>query len=195
MTAIVVVVAVLFGFFAAIAVSRFRFKGGGLIILLVLIVQMIPTEALFISQFRMLDGWHLLNHGRRPVAALHRHGRPVHRCGCCAGSSTASRPSSKRRRWSTAAAGSGRSCGSRCRCSDRASSRHRLRVPAGVERIHPGPRRDDEAGQRHPAAVAADVQQRAVGHRLGRHHGGRHADLGARVSSCSSSSRVAWARA
>ncbi|WP_372467924.1 carbohydrate ABC transporter permease [Microbacterium maritypicum] len=60
-TAIVVVVAVLFGFFAAIAVSRFRFKGGGLIILLVLIVQMIPTEALFISQFRMLDGWHLLN--------------------------------------------------------------------------------------------------------------------------------------
>ena len=60
-TVVVVVVAVLFGFFAAVAVSRFRFKGGGLIILLVLIVQMIPTEALFISQFRMLDGWNLLN--------------------------------------------------------------------------------------------------------------------------------------
>lgn len=60
-TSVVVVVAVLFGFFAAIAVSRFRFKGGGFIILLVLIVQMVPTEALFISQFRMLDGWNLLN--------------------------------------------------------------------------------------------------------------------------------------
>ena len=60
-TSLVVVVAVLFGFLAAVAVSRFRFKGGGLIILLVLIIQMIPTEALFISQFRMLDGWSLLN--------------------------------------------------------------------------------------------------------------------------------------
>lgn len=60
-TLIVVFVAVLFGFLAAIAVSRFRFKGGGFIILLVLIVQMIPAEALFISQFRMLDGWGMLN--------------------------------------------------------------------------------------------------------------------------------------
>lgn len=60
-TMIVVVIAVLFGFLAAIAVSRFRFKGGGVIILLVLIVQMIPGEALFISQFRMLDGWGMLN--------------------------------------------------------------------------------------------------------------------------------------
>lgn len=60
-TAVVVVVAVLFGFLAAVAVSRFRFHGGGLIILLVLIIQMIPSEALFISQFRMLDDWGLLN--------------------------------------------------------------------------------------------------------------------------------------
>ncbi|MCW4457372.1 carbohydrate ABC transporter permease [Microbacterium sp. MPKO10] len=60
-TAVVVVIAVFFGFLAAVAVSRFRFRGGGLIILLVLIVQMIPSEALFISQFRMLDDWHLLN--------------------------------------------------------------------------------------------------------------------------------------
>lgn len=60
-TVVVVVIAVLFGFLAAVAVSRFRFKGGGVIILLVLIVQMIPAEALFISQFRMLDGWGLLN--------------------------------------------------------------------------------------------------------------------------------------
>ena len=60
-TAVVVVVAVLFGFLAAVAVSRFRFRGGVLIILMVLIIQMIPSEALFISQFRMLDGWGLLN--------------------------------------------------------------------------------------------------------------------------------------
>ena len=60
-TLIVVVVAVLFGFLTAVAVSRFRFRGGGTIILMVLIIQMIPAEALFISQFRMLDGWSMLN--------------------------------------------------------------------------------------------------------------------------------------
>ncbi len=58
---IVVVCALLFAFLAAVAISRFRFKGRNSLIVVVLIVQMIPAEALFISQYRMLDGWNLLN--------------------------------------------------------------------------------------------------------------------------------------
>ncbi|MDO5729348.1 MAG: carbohydrate ABC transporter permease [Actinomycetaceae bacterium] len=46
---------------AAMALSRFRFRGRTIMIMSILIVQMIPAEALFISQYRMLDGWGLLN--------------------------------------------------------------------------------------------------------------------------------------
>lgn len=46
---------------AAFALSRFRFRGRTVMIIAILIVQMIPAEALFISQYRMLDGWGLLN--------------------------------------------------------------------------------------------------------------------------------------
>lgn len=46
---------------AAYALSRFRFRGRTLMIIAILVVQMIPAEALFISQYRMLDGWGLLN--------------------------------------------------------------------------------------------------------------------------------------
>ncbi|WP_432542379.1 carbohydrate ABC transporter permease [Kineococcus sp. SYSU DK002] len=54
----VCVVAALFG---AVALSRFSFIGRRGVLIAVLIVQMIPAEALFISQYRMLDGWGLLN--------------------------------------------------------------------------------------------------------------------------------------
>ena len=60
-TALTVVVTLLFAFLAALAVSRFRFKGRKGFILTILFVQMIPAEGLFISQFKMLDGWNLLN--------------------------------------------------------------------------------------------------------------------------------------
>lgn len=60
-TLIVVIVALIFAFLAALAVSRFRFKGRRGFILTILIVQMIPAEALFISQYKMLQGWSLLN--------------------------------------------------------------------------------------------------------------------------------------
>ncbi|GAA3054169.1 MULTISPECIES: carbohydrate ABC transporter permease [Actinomycetes] len=46
---------------AAVALSRFRFRSRTAIIITVLVVQMIPAEALFISQFRMLSGWGLVN--------------------------------------------------------------------------------------------------------------------------------------
>lgn len=46
---------------AALALTRFQFRGKRSFIVAVLVVQMIPAEALFISQYRMLDAWSLLN--------------------------------------------------------------------------------------------------------------------------------------
>jgi N,N'-diacetylchitobiose transport system permease protein len=60
-TGLTVLVALVFAFLAALAVSRFRFRGRKAMVLTVLIVQMIPAEGLFISQYRMLEGWSLLN--------------------------------------------------------------------------------------------------------------------------------------
>lgn len=56
-----VVLALVFAFLAALAVSRFRFPGRKTFILTLLLIQMIPVEALFISQYKMLEGFHLLN--------------------------------------------------------------------------------------------------------------------------------------
>ncbi|KRC55164.1 sugar ABC transporter permease [Nocardioides sp. Root79] len=60
-TLLTVGVALLFAFLAAVAVSRFRFRGRRTFILTLLVIQMIPAEALFISQYKMLDGMSLLN--------------------------------------------------------------------------------------------------------------------------------------
>ncbi|MBM7516192.1 carbohydrate ABC transporter permease [Nocardioides nitrophenolicus] len=60
-TLLTVAVAILFAFLAAVAVSRFRFRGRRTFILTLLLIQMIPAEALFISQYKMLDGMGLLN--------------------------------------------------------------------------------------------------------------------------------------
>lgn len=60
-TLITVVAALLFAFLAALAVARFRFRGRKGFILAVLVIQMIPAEGLFISHFKLLEGWHLLN--------------------------------------------------------------------------------------------------------------------------------------
>ena len=60
-TLITLVVSLVFAFLAAVAVSRFRFRSRKTFIVAVLVVQMIPAEALIISTFRVLDGWSLLN--------------------------------------------------------------------------------------------------------------------------------------
>ena len=60
-TLLTVVVALLFAFLAAVAVSRFRFRGRTSFILTLLLIQMIPAEGLFISQYKMLEGVSLLN--------------------------------------------------------------------------------------------------------------------------------------
>ncbi|WP_248583508.1 carbohydrate ABC transporter permease [Nocardioides sp. InS609-2] len=56
-----VVVALLFAFLAALAVSRFRFRGRRAFVVVLLVVQMIPAEGLFISQYKMLDALQLTN--------------------------------------------------------------------------------------------------------------------------------------
>jgi N,N'-diacetylchitobiose transport system permease protein len=56
-----VVIALVFAFLASLAVTRFRFKSRKGFILTILIVQMIPAEAMIVSTYRVLDSWSLLN--------------------------------------------------------------------------------------------------------------------------------------
>ena len=60
-TGITLVVALAFAFLGAIAVSRYRFRTRTAFIIAILVIQMIPVEAMIISLFRLLDGWYLLN--------------------------------------------------------------------------------------------------------------------------------------
>jgi N,N'-diacetylchitobiose transport system permease protein len=60
-TLLTVAVALIFAFLAALAVTRFRFRSRKAFILTILVVQMIPAEAMIVSTFRVLDGWNLLN--------------------------------------------------------------------------------------------------------------------------------------
>ena len=60
-TIITVVVALVFAFLASLAVTRFRFRSRKGFILTILIVQMIPAEAMIVSTYRVLDSWSLLN--------------------------------------------------------------------------------------------------------------------------------------
>ena len=55
------VIAMVLGFLASLAVTRFRFTGRRAFIIAILVVQMIPGEAMMISIFRIIDGWQLLN--------------------------------------------------------------------------------------------------------------------------------------
>ncbi|GAA1126636.1 carbohydrate ABC transporter permease [Nocardioides aquiterrae] len=60
-TVLTIVVALAFAFVAAVAVSRFRFRGMKSFVVALLVIQMIPVEGLFISQYKMLEGLNLLN--------------------------------------------------------------------------------------------------------------------------------------
>lgn len=60
-TLLVLVLALVIAFLAAVAVSRFRFRGRKAFIVTILLVQMVPAEALIISLFKVLDGWELIN--------------------------------------------------------------------------------------------------------------------------------------
>jgi len=60
-TVITVAVALLFGFLAALAATRFAFLGRRAFIVIILVIQMIPGEAMIISLYSMLDSWQMLN--------------------------------------------------------------------------------------------------------------------------------------
>ena len=60
-TAIALAVCLVFAFLGALAVSRFRFRGRKSFVLAVIVVQMLPAEAMFIAQYKMLAGMSLLN--------------------------------------------------------------------------------------------------------------------------------------
>lgn len=60
-TAGVLVATLLFAFLASIAVARFAFKGRRAFIVSVLVVQMIPGEAMMFTIYSMLDDWRLVN--------------------------------------------------------------------------------------------------------------------------------------
>ncbi|MGH9116534.1 MAG: carbohydrate ABC transporter permease [Acidimicrobiales bacterium] len=60
-TLLTVSLALVIAFRAAIAISRYRFIGRKAFIITVLLVQMVPAEALIISMFKVLDGWALTN--------------------------------------------------------------------------------------------------------------------------------------
>jgi N,N'-diacetylchitobiose transport system permease protein len=60
-TGLTVALALVCAFLAAVAVSRFRFRGRVSFLVMILIVQMVPAEALMISTVKVLDGWSLLN--------------------------------------------------------------------------------------------------------------------------------------
>jgi len=60
-TSITVVCCLLFAFFGALAISRFRFRGRKSFVLALLLVQMLPAEGLFIAQYKMMANVDLLN--------------------------------------------------------------------------------------------------------------------------------------
>jgi N,N'-diacetylchitobiose transport system permease protein len=60
-TLIVVSCCLFLAFLGALAVSRFKFKGRKSFLLAVLLIQMLPAEALFIAQYKMMASVGLLN--------------------------------------------------------------------------------------------------------------------------------------
>ncbi|MDN4471610.1 carbohydrate ABC transporter permease [Demequina zhanjiangensis] len=60
-TAIVLVLCVIYAVLASFAIARFRFRGRTSFVLAVIIVQMLPAEAMFIAQYKMLASVNLLN--------------------------------------------------------------------------------------------------------------------------------------
>ncbi len=58
---IVVACCLLFAFLAALAVSRFRFRGRKGFVLAILFIQMLPAEGLFIAQYKLMASVDLLN--------------------------------------------------------------------------------------------------------------------------------------
>ncbi len=57
----VLIAALLFAFLASVAVARYHFRGRRMFIVSVLIIQMIPGEAMMFTLYGMIDDWRLMN--------------------------------------------------------------------------------------------------------------------------------------
>ncbi len=60
-TGTALLVCIVVAFLGALAISRFRFKGRKSLVLAIILVQMLPAEAMFIAQYKMISGLGLLN--------------------------------------------------------------------------------------------------------------------------------------
>ena len=60
-TFLVLVASMVLAFFASLALTRFRFRGRKAFVLSILVIQMVPGEAMMISVFQLVDSWQLLN--------------------------------------------------------------------------------------------------------------------------------------
>ncbi|MEB4614485.1 carbohydrate ABC transporter permease [Leucobacter sp. M11] len=58
---ITVICCLIFAFLAALAISRFRFRGRKSFVIAVLLIQMLPAEGLFIAQYKLMGSVGLLN--------------------------------------------------------------------------------------------------------------------------------------
>lgn len=58
---VVVICCLFFAFLAALAISRFRFRGRRGFVLAILLIQMLPAEGLFIAQYKLMASVNLLN--------------------------------------------------------------------------------------------------------------------------------------
>ena len=160
---------------------------GPAFVVTVLVVQMIPAEGLFISQYQMLDGWGLVNRCSGLsivyVAAILPFtiwmlrgfvaGVPIELEEAAMVDGLLADRGLLPHHLPAAGPGPGR--------------RRGVRLPAGVERVHARAGRDDRPRPAHPAAVAAGAGRGQPGHRLGRGDGGAPRSSPCR-SSCSSCS-------
>ena len=119
----VVALSMVVAFLAAVALAKYRFTGNKLFVVLVIGILMLPQAGLVIPLYVVLAKYHLTNAPAGPRVHAPRRSCCRSPCGRFAGSSWASRRSSRRRRWSTARAGWARSPGSCFRSSRRGSWR------------------------------------------------------------------------
>lgn len=60
-TGIALTLCIIIAFLGALAISRFKFRGRKALVLAIILVQMLPAEAMFIAQYKMISGLNLLN--------------------------------------------------------------------------------------------------------------------------------------
>ena len=103
-------------FFAAVALAKYRFTGRKLFIVLVIGIQMLPQARADHPALRRARRYHQVNKLSGVIITYITFVLPFS-VWTLRGFISASRRSSRRRRWSTEAAGSARSSGSSCRSS------------------------------------------------------------------------------